>query len=376
MRKSLSIIIFVILFFVVDATISYAKQDKKIMEESNSIKAIYISYLEYLNHFIGNSVKTNQTKINKMIELIKEYDYNTIILHVSPFSDSIYNSKILPYSYTLTGVEGKNPGFDYLEYFIKKAHAKDIKLYAWINPYRISFESIDNISNQNPAYKLINTTSVYSDKNGTYYNPASSIVKDLIVQEVKEIIDNYDVDGIHFDDYFYMQDEIDKFEYDSYKNNGGKLSLKEFRLNNTNDLIKRVYLTIKKKNKDIVFSIAPDGNINNNYQYHYADIKTWLKESNYIDIIMPQIYYGFSNEYSPFVKTLESWINLCQNKEIKIVPILALYKIGEVDNGAGFGKNEWIEDKDIINKQIDIIKQYNLNGFGAFRYDFLSKIVK
>lgn len=375
MNKKIIIVLCVFVFFITDATISYAKrEDNKIEIVNNDIKAIYISYLEYLNNFYGNSKTVNKTRIDKMVDNIHEKGYNTILLHVSPFSDSIYKSKIFPYSYTLTGKEDKNPGFDYLEYFIKKSHSISIKVHAWINPYRISFENnMNNISKKNPAYKLQNTSSVYIDKKGIYYNPASNIVKDLIVSQVKEIIDNYDIDGIHFDDYFYMQDNIDKTEYNIYKNNGGSLSLNEFRLENTNDLIRRVYQTIKKKNKKILFSIAPDGNINNNYLYHFADIKTWLKSDNYIDIIMPQVYYGFKNEYSPFEKVLNEWIKIRKNENIKIVPVLAYYKLGKIDNEAGVGKKEWIDDKDIINKQIDLINNYNLSGYGIFRYDFIVK---
>ena len=374
MKNKFLIIIMIIVFFFFDATISYAKKKTIIKEKTSDkeIRAIYISYIEYLNNFSGGSKKINQAKISKMIDNISENKLNNIFLHVSPFSDSIYESKLFPYSYTLTGNEDNNPGFDYLEFFIKKAHAKNIKIHAWINPYRISFNSnINLLSNKNPAKKLANTSSVKEDKNGIYYNPASEIVKNLIVRQVEEIIDKYEVDGIHFDDYFYVQKDIDNVEYINYKNNGGKLSLKEFRLNNTNDLIKRVYKTIKEKNKQIIFSIAPDGNINNNYLYHFADVKTWLKNSEYIDIIMPQIYYGFNNEYAPFEKVLDSWMKLCINDNIKIIPVLAKYKEGKIDNEAGRGKDEWVNNTDIINMQIKFIKNKNLDGYALFRYEFL-----
>ena len=124
-----------------------------------------------------------------MINYVKEKGLNTIMLHVSPFSDSNYESKLFPYSYTLTGIEGKNPGFDYLEYFIKVAHANNIKVHAWINPYRISFsQDINTLNDKNPAKKLINTSNIMIDKNGIYYNPASEIVKNLIIRQVEEII--------------------------------------------------------------------------------------------------------------------------------------------------------------------------------------------
>lgn len=125
------------------------------------------------------------------------------------------------------------------------------------------------------------------------------------------------------------------------------------------------------KNSKILFSIAPDGNINNNYKYHYADVETWLKSDQYLDIIMPQIYYGFENEYSPFLKVLENWENLVINKKIKIVPILALYKCGNIDDGAGSGKNEWINNSDLLLREVTMIKNHSLSGFGIFRYDFM-----
>lgn len=376
MKKKLIVIFGIIAFFLIDATISYAKRVDIVKEENNDyrIRAIYISYLEYLNNFNGNSKKINQAKINKMIDNIQSNNLNHIFLHVSPFSDSIYESKLFPYSYTLTGTEGKNPGFDYLEYFIKLAHAKHIKIHAWINPYRISFnKDVNSLNDKNPAKKLVNTSSVMIDKTGIYYNPASEIVKNLIVRQVEEIIDKYDVDGIHFDDYFYSQQNVDIVEYTNYKNNGGESTIEEFRLQNTNDLIKRVYKIVKEKSKDIMFSISPDGNINNNYLYHFADVKTWLKSDEYIDIIMPQIYYGFNNQYAPFKKVLNNWLELRTNKNIDIVPVLASYKVGEQDKEAGFGINEWIDDKNVINKQIELINNYNTRGYALFRYDFAIK---
>ena len=371
MRKKLIVPIIIISFLITDAAIVDKKKNNEFKEEIKEYRIIYISYLEYFSNFYGNSKTINQSKIDKMIDNIKELDFNTIMLQVSPFSDSIYNSSILPYSYTLTGKEGKYPGFDYLEYFIKKAHSKNISIHAWLNPYRVSFSSdINKLSHDNPAYKLRDTNSIGINKNGIYFNPTSEIVKDLIVKEILEIINNYEVDGIHFDDYFYINYDVDKEDYNNYKNNGGTLNLNEFRMSHVNDLIKRVYHTIKEKNKNILFSIAPDGNINNNYKYHYADVKTWLKEDGYIDIIMPQIYYGFENEYSPFDKVLDNWIKLNENN-VTLLPTLAIYKCGIIDQDAGSGKKEWINNNDIINREVNLIRSKQLLGFSLFRYDFI-----
>lgn len=368
MKKILPVIC-IFSFLFLDSTIIYIKKDENKITE---LRVVYISYLEYLNNFSGNSVTINQAKIDKMLDNINELNFNCIMLHVSPFSDAIYNSKYFPYSYTLTKEEGKNPGFDYLEYFIKKAHQKKIQVHAWINPYRINATSnIEKLSKNNPAYSLLDTSHVLVNNSGIYYNPASEIVKNLIINQVKEIINNYNVDGIHFDDYFYVQNDIDSLEYDNYLNNGGEMSLKDFRLYHTNDLVKRVYQVIKELDEKIIFSISPDGNVNNNYKYHFADVKTWLSSNEYVDMIMPQIYYGFDNQYKPFKDTFKEWKNLVKNEKIKLVPVLAFYKTGNIDDNAGSGKSEWLNNKDIIRRQIIFLRANDVYGVGLFRYDFL-----
>lgn len=368
--KKLFVFFLIFISFLFCNALVISNKDRVIVEDE--IRGIYISYLEYLTYFQGNSLTINKAYINKMLDNISSLNFNIIFLHVSPFSDSIYKSNIFPYSYTLTGVEGKNPGMDYLDYFIKEANKRNIKIHAWINPYRIS-QSPDTtkLSQDNPAYSLLNTNHVSVSNKGIYYNPASPKVIDLIVKQVYELITNYDISGIHFDDYFYIDYEIDKSNYASFFEKNNNITLSDYRLKMTNTMIKNVYQTIKDYNEDIIFSIAPDGNINNNYELHHADIKTWLTEPGYVDIIMPQVYYGFDNNYKPFINTLNEWHDLIKN-DVKIVPVLAFYKVGNVDNNAGSAKFEWVEDKDIIKRQISYSKTLkNYDGFTLFRYDFL-----
>lgn len=369
MKKIFVFFLIFIIFLSGNATVS----KNKYVSEDLEIRGVYISYLEYLTYFKGNSLSINKAYISKMLDNLSSININTIFLQVSPFSDSIYNSKIFPYSYTLTGVEGKNPGMDYLEYFIKEGKKRKIKIHAWINPYRISLTNDTNsLSKDNPAYSLLNTNSVSISDNGIYYNPASPYVYSLILKQVTELITNYNIVGIHFDDYFYPNNKIDLVNYENYKNkNKSDISISEYRLNVVNSLIKSVYTLIKDYNKDLIFSIAPDGNINNNYTYHFADVKTWLSDNNYVDLILPQVYYGFSNQYKPFINTLNEWHDLIKN-DTKIVPVLAFYKVGNVDNQAGTGSFEWVNNKNIIKNQINFsktLKKYQ--GYVLFRYDFL-----
>ena len=347
------------------------EKNKKVDREVNEIKGIYITYLEYLTYFQGNALSINKAYIKKILDNVSSLGFNTIFLHVSPFSDSIYESNLFPYSYTLTGVEGKNPGMDYLSYFIEEANKRNLFVHAWINPYRISSSSnIEKISKTNPAYPLLNTNHVKVSDKGIYYNPASPKVMDLLIKQVYELISKYDLDGIHFDDYFYPNDEIDLISYENYSKDNS-IPLEEYRLKIINTMIKNVYQTIKNYDKKIIFSVAPDGNVENNYSIHYADVKTWLKEDGYVDIIMPQVYYGFLNQYKPFEDTLKNWHDLIEN-DVKIIPVLAFYKVGNEDVQAGTGKNEWQLNNNIIKRQIEFSKSLDKNyGFTLFRYDFL-----
>lgn len=364
------ILIFIVFLFGV-AYVSSSKVQEQVIEETE-IRGVYISYLEYLTYFQGNALNINKSYINKMLDNIASLNFNTIFLQVSPFSDAIYDSKIFPYSITLSGVEGKNPGMDYLDYFIKEGKKRGLKIHAWINPYRISSDNdTSKLSKTNPAYSLLNTNDVKVSNQGIYYNPASPKAIDLVLKQVYELISNYDIAGIHFDDYFYVDQEIDKDNYLKYMEKNPNITLSDYRLNVVNTMIKSVYKVIKDYNQDLIFSIAPDGNLENNYTYHFADVKTWLKEDNYVDIIMPQVYYGFENQYKPFLETVSNWNSLIQNKT-KIIPVLAFYKVGLFDSGAGSGGYEWTNNNNMIERQINYVKTLNnYNGFALFRYDFL-----
>ena len=337
------------------------------------IKGIFISYIEYLENFQGKTNREIETKIKNMVNTCKENNINTIYLHVRPFSDSIYDSSIFPFTHTISGIQGESINMDILEHFIEKAHKKDIEIHAWINPYRISNQTdINKLSKDNPGYKWLNTNNVkIIEGKGIYYNPASNDVKELIISGVVEIVENYDVDGILFDDYFYPDDTIDLENYKAVENT---ISLSDYRLSQVNELVSSIYKKIKEIKPDVLFGISPDGNIDNNYEDHYADVKTWLKEDNYIDYIMPQIYYGFIHQTKPFIKTLNEWNDLVKNK-VKIIPVLALYKVGEYDDYAGTGSSEWLENDDIIEKQIKVLqKTKKYHGFSLFRYKFIQKV--
>lgn len=346
-------------------------KNKTILSDEKEIRGVFISYIEYMKYFQNKDKGIIKVEIENMIKTAKKYHFNTIYLQVRPFSDSIYDSNIFPFTHTISGIQGKKIDLDVLEYFLNIAHQNNLKVHAWINPYRISNETDTSfLSTSNPAYSLLSTNDVkVIEGKGIYYNPASSKVKELIINGVKEIVINYDIDAIMLDDYFYPDDTID---LENYKEVENTISLTDFRLSQTNELIFSIYKEIKKIKPNVLFGISPDGNLGNNYDTHYIDVKTWLKEENYIDYIMPQIYYGFLNEKKPFIQTVNEWNNLIKNNT-KLVVALSLYKAGNLDKYAGSGIEEWILYNDIIKKQIQVVRNLsNYNGFSIFRYDYFS----
>lgn len=365
-------ILFYVAVILITAFFMHYLYEEGSIENEIESRGIFISYIEYLEYFYMKDSDEIKKEIDTMIDEIKKYKINRIYLQVRPFSDSIYNSKIFPFSHTVVKKQGEKINLDILKYFIECAHEEKIELYAWINPYRISNNTDTNfISKNNPAYLWLNTNNVKIIENkGIYYNPASNEVKKLIVDGVEEIIKNYKVDGILFDDYFYPDDTIDLENYEEVKST---ISLTDYRLSNVNKLIKEVYEVIKNYDSNIKFGVSPDGNIENNYNIHYADVKKWLKEDDYIDYIMPQIYYGFLHETKPFIKTVNEWNDLIKN-DVELIPTLSLYKVGKIDNYAKSGSDEWINNSNMIKKQIQVSRNINYyKGFSLFRYDYLLK---
>lgn len=353
--------VFMILLLIVMMGLS---NNTKRQEEKEEVRGVFISYIEIMKYLKNKEEQESKNNIQVMIENIKNMNLNTIILQVRPSSDAIYKSKIFPLSKYLT--DNNIYSYDVLQYFIEESHHNNLKLFAWVNPYRVqTTDNVDLITKDNPAYQYIGTDTIYIN-NGIYYNPSKKEVTNLIVEGIKEIT-NYKVDGILFDDYFYPNKEIDQKDYEEYKKTN-PISEDEYRLMIINNMVQKVHEICKKKN--IPFGISPEGNIENNYTKNFADIRQWLSSTEYVDFIMPQLYYGFENSMKPFIETSKEWEELIINPSIKLIPALAFYKIGKLDQYAKEGKDEWINHNDIIMKEIIVSRSLkNYEGFTLFRYD-------
>ena len=343
------------------------------------VRAVWISFLELGPWLRGRSEAQFTATVREAFDNIQEFGLNTVIVQVRPFADALYESAYFPWSHIATGVEGQNPGFDPLEIMVSEARARGLRIEAWINPYRIRHNvNTHPLAQNSPARAWINDGSgratVAPSGFGTF-NPASRDVQDLIINGVRELVRNYDIDGIHIDDYFYPQtgldfdNTFDAASFRAYQAAGGRLSLGDWRRQNVDDLIRRMYFAIKEENPNALFGISPQSIVDVNYNRLFFDVERAVRAGHF-DYIAPQIYFGFNHSTQPFAANLDTWSRMVAGTDVKLYIGLASYKAGVPDNWAGAGSAEWQNNSNIQARQVQLSRQANnYAGFILFRYD-------
>ena len=343
--------------------------------QEEEVRAVWFSYFELEALLKGKNASAFTAGVGEAFDRCAAFGLNTVLVQVRPYGDAIYPSDYFPWSYLATGTEGGDPGFDPLAILVREAHNRGLAIEAWINPYRVRNANYNKaLSDDNPAKELLQSGDAISYNGGIYYNPASSKAQKLIVNGVKELVENYRLDGIHFDDYFYPTTDaaFDADSYGAYKAGGGSLSLADWRRQQVDTLVKAVYQTVHAAGDDLVFGISPQGNLDINYNSQYIDVARWLSQPGYVDYICPQVYYGFENGTCPYEETVEAWNQLVKADGIRLYVGLAPFKIGLEDTWAGSGKGEWQQNSNLLSRMVDCArKQSAYQGFALFRYDSL-----
>lgn len=339
--------------------------------------AAWLSYLELTppDRTCGEDAYAGY--IDSLLENAKKLGISDVFVHAVSFSDAIYPSEIYPSSALFAGKRGDKLPFDALSVIIGRAGKLGIRVHAWINPYRIqsAFEP-DRLCESETAYRLYQCASgdVVRAGDGLYYNPASDRTVRLVTDAVRELLSGYALAGIHIDDYFYPPAEngFDKKQYEEYLACGGEKTIDDWRRENVNRLVRSLYGTVKSFGEDKIFSISPSGDIERDITVHYADVKRWLEEDGYCDMLIPQIYFGFENESLPFEECLAQWKKAaCGNTGLSVG--LALYKIGKPDEYAGeTGKGEWTENCDVIARQVKAVRESGIDGFCLYSIKFVN----
>ncbi|MGH2482560.1 MAG: glycoside hydrolase family 10 protein, partial [Ktedonobacteraceae bacterium] len=269
---------------------------------------------------------------------------NAVNVQIRPTADSFYPSKLFPWSQWLTGVQGQDPGYDPLAFMIQQAHARNIQFHAWFNPYRISLGTdLSQLAPNNPA--ILHPDWVVSYGGKLYFNPGIPAVRQYITAGIMEVVNNYDIDGVHFDDYFYPypvagQTFPDQATYQQYGANFSTIG--DWRRDNVNRLVEGLSVAIKQAKPYVQFGISPFGVWRNqstdptgsatqagvqDYDDLYADTRTWIK-NNWIDYIVPQIYWNIGFTPAAYDVLVVWWSHEVDSTNVQLYTGMAVYKIG------------------------------------------------
>lgn len=372
MKKAIPLILILCLFLT---SCSLPQENTQIeINKMEYRKAIWIAYYELSEMTNGKDKYEFEKTIKEEFSKIASKGFNTVTVQVRPCADAFYKSAYFPTSRYFNGEQGNEMNYDPLEIICSYAQQFDLKIEAWINPYRVSQDDdYSKLSPNNFAVKNKKFTKVVDGK--IYFNPAYDEVTNLIVSGVKELVENYNISAIHFDDYFYPTQNKD-FDKKEYKRYDGDLSLADWRRQKVTDMVKRVYDAVKSANKDVEFGISPASNIENDKNNLYADVELWVQKG-YVDYICPQVYFGFKNVYQPFMFTVKKWVKLCENTNVDLYIGLPLYKANTKDEYAAENDssiiNEFKNNNDIIARQITYISKIDkIKGYYIFSYSQLS----
>lgn len=361
-----------LIFFLAGCSLPNTGADNSEKEETY-VKAVWITYYELSGFTQDNTEQEFKKQINKTFKELSSNGFNRVTVQVRPFADAFYKSEYFPVSAYCFKEQGSELIYDPLEIMVESAHKYDLSIEAWLNPYRVSSSTdFSQLSDDNKAVEWKDTDNLMVCDSGIYFNPASDEVTELISNGVKEIVQNYEIDSVCFDDYFYpsTDEEIDKSSYEAYKKNSGDLSLEDWRRENVNKMIKSVYSTVKSVKENVTFGVSPASDIENNYNSLYADVEKWCTQEGYVDYICPQIYFGFQNESQPFMKTTKSWTQMA---DCTLYVALPLYKAEKEDEFAGdSGINEFIDNNNIVARQVTYLSKLSeVKGYYIFSYSSL-----
>ena len=353
------------------------KAQEKITNPKNEFRAVWIATVANIDWPKSNldAVEKQKADFIEILDTYKKLNYNAVIVQIRSSGEAFYPTDLAPWSRYLTGKEGKAPSpyYDPLEWMITESHARGFEFHAWMNPYRATMDlKTENLSPKHDFFKHPDWMIKYAGK--YYYNPALQEVQNHLVNIVNEVVRNYDIDAIHFDDYFYPYKVTGEIFNDSasFSKYGGELSLEDFRRSNVNSLVKSVSLSIKNIKPWVQFGISPFGVWRNksvdpkgsdsesgqtNYDDLFADPLAWM-ENSWIDYLVPQLYWSMEHPKASYSKLLKWWSENSKNTAIYIGN--GTYKINADSD------KKWNNPYEIPN-QIDITRTYkNVHGNAFF----------
>ncbi len=340
-------------------------------------------------------IRMQQQALTQKLDKLKSLGINTVFFQVKPDGTALWPSTILPWSETLTGTIGQDPGYDPLQFILDEAHKRGMKVHAWFNPYRVSTNTqpatVAALNRTLPLHPasvfVLHREWIRTAGDRFVLDPGIPDVRDWITSIVAEVVAHYPVDGVQFDDYFYTETPGSRLnDSTTFQQYGQGFSTKaDWRRNNTLQLIEQVSRTIKQLKPDVEFGVSPAGVWRNRsfdaagsdtrgaaaYDESFADTRRWVQQG-LLDYIAPQIYWPFSRSAARYDVLAKWWADVVRPTHTRLYIGVALYKVGEPS------KNEpdWMVNGGVpeLKKQLDLNESMpQISGTILFREDYLNQ---
>lgn len=344
---------------------AYNPSKDQIIVSKKEIRGAWIATVSNLDWpDTKNNATAQKSELITLLDRLQSLNCNSVILQIRPNADAFYPSSLEPWSIFLTGTQGMAPGYDPLQFAIDESHKRGMEFHAWMNPYRIGNASTQlaasHIALKHPDW-VINYQSV------RYFNPGIPEVINHLTSVIKEIITKYDVDAIHFDDFFYpsgAKSTTDPFGFndkDAFLKYGAGKDVHTWRADNVNLMVQTVAQTIRQTNPGVLFGISPAGKRENSLDL-YADPLIWLQQK-WVDYLAPQIYWEFGHATADFGMLSTFWNNNASG--VPMIIGLAVYKYQDPLYPA-------YSDVSQIDRQIEAVRtSTNLSGCFLYRTKYL-----
>ena len=362
-RRILSVIL--VLAMLIPA--AYAAQPAQ-----DGMRGVWVSSVANIDYPSQQGLSADQLKseADTILNNIAAMGLNTVFLQVRPSADALYQSALFPWSRYVSGTTGQAPDgdFDVLAYWVEGAHSRGLQLHAWLNPYRITRdgkEELDALPETSPAKQHPEWVVEY--EGNYYFNPGLPAVQQLVVDGAAEIVRNYDVDGIHLDDYFYPGTDFnDAAAYARYGEDFDDIG--DWRRDNVNTLIASLDETVHAINPELSFGVSPAGiwdnkadnpkgsdtNGRSSYREIYCDSVEWVKRGT-VDYICPQLYWSIGYEIADFEVLVDWWQDIVSTSDVALYIGIGAYRAAEAEPGAvWYGTAELERQLDMLDNSIDI----------------------
>ena len=383
MRKFILSFMIVLAVLFIPFGLPFLRSEEDAVQTDEAMRAVWIAAVYNIDFPSRNNLTAAEmcAELDDIVQNTAAAGLNTIFFQVRPTADALYKSAIFPSSRWLVPEEGDELAIDPLAYLIQTAAEKNIGVHAWLNPYKVTRGSADN-----PAFDLSYMVEdnplrqypqilVYHANGEVFMNPGEPQSQELILQAVEELVENYDLAGIHYDDYFYPDGDFEDGEtYAKY--GAGYASIEDWRRSNVDTLIKETYDLVKASGKDMLFDVSPSGvwadKASNplgsdtycgteSYYRHYADSRKWVKEG-WVDYLTPQIYWNIGYEPADYAVLANWWQEVAKGTKVKLYPGLALYKLGDAAQS-----DAWLDREEIL-RQVKLNRSLGINGECFYGY--------